>query len=388
MNDIKNQNDTNQSNFKVYKDKLSSFVSGFKKNNPQPQNNTQTQQTAPIEKTNETIENAPTDRKSPSLDEIREKIRSQAITNKNQENIPNAQASPDVLNSPHTSIQNEPPPLPKDSKLPKFSTSLVKTAIKVIIITLVALILGYIIVNYQAISLRFKYWYEVDYKHQNWSQLYPITLHKAQSTAQKLDENYLYIPMLDIEAPVNWGVADNDVSGMLSSGLVQYEASALPDDATGNIYIIGSTSGPVWSSSDYKTVFTLLDKAQTDQVITIIYNNKIYSYRIFEIDYLNNSDITISPGSEEQSVLNLIAQYPIGLNWKTLRVRAELFKIQSNIVSSMQDNVDELESVYSESTNTNLNPIEVQPTSTAIPMPTEDASTNPDLLPEHFLPEI
>lgn len=380
MNDIDSQNNKKESNFKVYKDKLASFIPNFnnKKNEKIP--STKTDSINPqVSKPNTTIppNNSLNTNKTPSLDEIRQKIKSQSI---NQE-------TPTNNISTSSSTNNIPPKPPTDSNHSKINGSFAKTVIKVIIITLIALIVGYVIVNYQAISLRFKYWREVEVDHKNWSELYPVTLHKAQSTAQKLDENYLYIPMVNIEAPVNWGISENDVSGLLSSGLVQYKASALPDDASGDIYIIGNTSGPLWSSSLYKNVFTLLDKTEPNQVITLIYNNKIYSYRIFEIDYLSNSDIIISPGSEEQSVLNLLAQYPIGLNWKTLKVRAELFKIESNIANSMQDNINELEKIYNES-QTQLKPIEVKPTPTTVPTPTENNLINPELLPQHFLPEL
>lgn len=384
MNDIDSQNNKKESSFKVYKDKLISFIPNFgsKKN---PESNNQPAATPNKIKPNASqpntgstsSNNISTTNKAPSLDEIRQKIRSQAINQKTSTN--------NITGSPSQKIV--PPRPPANSKNSKIGDSFTKTIVKVIIITLVALIIGYIVVNYQALSLRFKYWYEVDINHKNWSELYPITLHKAQNTAQKFDENYLYIPMVDIEALINWGISENDVSGMLSTGLVHYQASALPDDASGNIYIIGSTSGPVWSSSPYKNTFTLLDKTEPNQVVTLIYDNKIYSYRIFEVEYLSNSDITISPGDDEQSVLNLLAKYPIGLNWKTLRVRAELFKIESNIVNSMQDNINKLEKVYDES-KTELKPIEVKPTSTAIPIPTDNNLTNPEILPQHFLPDL
>lgn len=379
MNDIDPQRNNKESNFKVYKDKLNSFIPKFvdkKETKPSTTDSSTTNiNTTPQTKSQQVNTNSTNPKPQQSLENIRQKIRSQAIQNDSSNELPN-----------QTKIPATPPKEPpqKNNKLPENFT---KTIIKVVIITLLALIVGYIIVNYQALSLRFSYWYEVDIENKNWSETHPITLHQAQNTAQKLDENYLYIPMVDIQAPVNWGIKEDDVSSMLSSGLVQYQASALPDDPSGNIYIIGNTSGPIWSSSNYKTVFTLLDKAQIDHVITIIYKNKIYSYRIYEIDYLSNSNITISPGEEDQSILNLIAQYPIGINWKTLRVRAELFKIESNIVESMQDKIDELDDIY-DSTQTELAPIEVQPTSTAVPIPTKNNLPNPEVLPEHFLPDL
>lgn len=379
MNDIDSNKNNKESNFKVYKNKLSSFISPKKtttENPPQTKDKNIVQKATTSNNTKNTTDDQ-NKNENPSLEEIRQKIKSQAIKNNPSEKIETSKIQE------KNNVQNSNIKKPKI----KIEDSFIKTIIKVIIITLVALIVGYVIVNYQALSLRFSYWYEVDIEGKNWSETHPISLVEAQDTAQKLDENYLYIPMVDIQAPINWGIPEDDVSSMLSAGLVQYKASALPDDASGNIYIIGNTSGPIWSSGNYKTVFTLLDKAQTDHVITIIYKNKIYSYRIFEIEYLKNSNITISTGDEEQSILNLLAQYPIGLNWKTLRIRAELFKIESNIVESMQDKIKEIDDVYN-SSQPELDPVEVQPTSTDIPIPTEDNLPNPEILPQHFLPEL
>lgn len=384
MNDIDSHNNKKESNFKVYKDKLSSFIPGFgskkdtekiKKNTPF-QNNNPTKFNTNSENKPITSNKKPKQTQPPSLDEIRQKIRSQAIKKE--------EPSKDTL-----SLKPNVSQMPPKSKDLKPNGGILKIVIKVVIITLIALIVAYIIVNYQALSLRFNYWYNVSIEHKNWSELHPVTLHKAQNTAQKLDENYLYIPTLGIQAPINWGVSEDDVSGMLSSGLVQYKVSALPDDAQGDIYIIGNTSGPIWSSSPYKTVFTLLDKVKPDHVVTIIYDNKIYSYRITEIEYLGNSKITITPGETEQSELNLLARYLIGINWKTLRVRAELFKIESNVAESIQDKVNQLEEVYNEAqVETELEPIEVKPTPTAVPIPIDNQIPNPELLPQHFLPEL
>ncbi len=381
MNDIDSPNNKKESNFKVYKDKLNSFMPKFGTKTQKEQSE---KQSSSQNKTEQKINLQPPipdqtispQKETLSVGEIREKIRSQSINNSTTKNNTNP-ITPNTIPPKDTSI-------PKNQKI---SGSFTKTIIKVIIITLVAIIIGYVLVNYRAMSLRFNYWYETNIENKDWAETHPITLHQAQNTAQKLDENYLYIPMISIQAPINWGISEDDVSSMLSSGLVQYKASALPDDPSGNIYIIGNTSGPIWSSSDYKTVFTLLDKAQTDHVITVIYKNNIYSYRIFSIEYLSNSDILIEPGSEDQSILNLIAQYPIGINYKTLRIRAELFKIESNIVESIQDKVKSLDDVY-DASQTELAPIEVQPTSTAIPTPNNNNLSNPDILPQHFLPDL
>lgn len=262
----------------------------------------------------------------------------------------------------------------------------VSLIIKSIIITIIILILGYIIVNFSAIYLLFDYWYKVNMQNQKWSELHPIELVKAKTTAQKLDENYLYIPTLGIQAPVQWGIEEKDASNLLSTGLVHFIESASPDDATGNIYITGATSGPIWSSSAYKNIFTLLEKITPDNVITLIYKNNIYSYKIESINSTSNKNIIIAPGIElDDSYLNLLAKYPVGINWRTLIVKAKLFKIESNITQSIQDKVEELPEKY---TDVKLDPIQVQPSTDTIKIPIDNKIPNPELMPYHFLPSI
>jgi LPXTG-site transpeptidase (sortase) family protein len=368
MNDIEKKENIKESNFKVYKDKLSSMIPNFGSKKNQDSN---PQKTIPQE--NSTI---PTiNKNNNTLEDIRNKIKSQAIK---RPSSPSTDKTPTLQQSNTTSA-------PKSSKT---KNDLILLILKTLIIVIISLILGYIVVNFQALFLRFNYWYTTSIKNEKWTDLHPVILQKAQSTAQKLDENYLYIPTLGIQAPIHWGIDQSDVSSMLSSGLVHYYASSVPDDAYGNIYITGNTSGPIWSSNQYKNIFTNLDKAEIDQVITIIYKNNIYSYRIIEIKYLNSSQVIISPGETTNSELNLLARYPIGINFKTLLVKAELFKIESNIVKSIQDKIDNLQEIYDSRNPHQLGPIEVAPSTPKPSLPTEDKTTNPELLPQHFLPDV
>lgn len=270
-------------------------------------------------------------------------------------------------------------------QIPKIKRISYGLILKSALIIIVTLIIGYAIVNSNALLKRYDYWDKTNIKNLKWSELHPVTLIKANETAQKLDENYLYIPSIGLQAPITWGVEKKDINNILSTNLAHYNASALPDDATGNIFITGRTSGPIWSSTDMKTIFTLLDKAQIDQAITIIYKNKIYSYKIVDKNFYKNKEIVIAPGEEDKSYLNLLATYPIGINWKTLKIKAILYKIESNLPLSIEDKINELPENYNDPT---LNPIEVKPTSTEVPIPIDEKILDPNLLPDHFLPTI
>ena len=363
MNDIGSNSPQKESVFKVSKDTVAKF------SNNSADVNTAKPQTA----------STPT----PPANE-----KQLASANKQPVNLAPPLDNLNTANQPVTNAKNN--DVPKESIVNKlqsiFTGNFTNLIIKSTLIILLTFFVGYFIVNYNALALKINYWYEVNYKGQKWSDLHPVVLEQAKTTTQKLDENYLYIPTLGIQGKVNWGVEDKDVNAMMSEGLVHYLASALPDDAVGNIYIIGNTSGAIWSNSAYKTIFTLLNKANSDQIITIIYKNKIYSYKITNIKSVGNSKISITPGENETtSTLNLLARYPVGINWSTLVVQGELIKIESNILESMDDKIKNLPEQTSQ---VNLNPIEITPTTTAVPIPTENNIANPDILPDHFLPTL
>lgn len=373
MNDI-GSNNNKESVFKVYKDKLTN-ITGNNSASSSIATNTQ-----PTKATNNISTNATT----PSLDNLN-KIQTPPINQTNNFSKPLPNFNNPTSQIPPTSLGNNKvrsPLLGSDSKFALKDKGPI--IIKSILIIVLTLFIGYFVVNYQAIILKINYYYAVNIKGEKWSELHPVTLQKAKTTSQKLDENYLYIPTLGIQAPIIWGVEESDVNNTLSSGLVNYLASNTPDDAAGNIYITGNTSGPIWSKGAYKTIFTLLNKIKTNDVITIIYKNKIYSYKVTSTESVSNNQVVISPGEDtEDSVLVLLAKYPIGLNWKTYKVNATLYKIESNIIESIDDKVENLPETYTPTEK----PIEVTPTTSATAIP---ATTIPgtDVSPQHFLPSV
>lgn len=383
MDQGSNQQPQNESIIKAYKDKLANFIpkNNQTENNMNDNTNNLLNLTKPNINKNNTIPNNNINSKNT----LKANIENQTIS----QNPKVFEKTVLQKQTNYTSTTNISKEHKADSqhknKLEPHARGIISLVIKSVIIILLTFCIGYFVVNYQALILKLDYWYQTSIKHQKWSKLHPIELMKAQETVQKLDENYLYIPTVGIQAPVSWGVEETDIKNLLNNGLVQYDTSNLPDDAVGNIYIMGNTSGPIWNGSSYKTIFTLLDKVANDQVITIIYNNKIYLYKIFEISFKKNKDVVITPGNDDESILNLLAQYPVGLNWKTLIVKAKLYKIESNIVESVGDKIEKLDEIYNEN---QLGPIKVDPTPTVTPTPVNNNIPNPELLPQHFLPKV
>lgn len=255
--------------------------------------------------------------------------------------------------------------------------SLIVNIIKYLLIIIVALVCGYVIVNWPALILKFNFWQNS----QNWTETHPIILKEAKNTPQKLDENYLYIESLGIYAPVTWGVKDSDLKEMFNQGLVNYEAGALPDDAVGEIYLAGQTSGVIWSSSTYKTVFTLLNNIKKDAKIMLVYKNKIYTYQV-ENYFSKFGSIDVTPGYPTTSYLKLIAKYPIGIGWSTFIVESKLLNIDDNVSASIEDKTKDFNN------SSELEPEKIIPTEPTTLVPITTTPFDDSTAPQVFLPEL
>lgn len=306
-------------------------------------------------------------------------IKSDIVQKTFQPPTPNLHDVREKLRTSTANIQKPQTPEPLKTKAQIDNKAIIGSLVRYVIIGVVALVFGYLLVNWPAISLKFNYWNTIELKHGNWSELHPVDFNKTKTTPQKLDENYLYIESLGIKAPVSWGVTDSDVSGMLSQGLVNYDSGALPDDAVGNIFISGQTSGPIWSSSQYKTVFTLLNKISTGDKILLVYKNKIYTYEV-KNKYSKFGSVIIAPGSLQTSQLNLLAKYPVGIGWSTFDVQADVTNIEDNVAASIDDKT--------KNSGTELNPNTVTPTTTQTPTPTNTSPLYDSTAPQVFLPNL
>lgn len=365
MNDIVTQNQ-NQANLKVGKDELNDY---------QKQNNIQQQSPSNQQSSNQSLQSLNT-KNSDGSNPIQEIPPIQENSSVNPNTNQPVQPSSNIQKP----TQTKQPQIDIVKGLPN-PKSLASMIIKYIMIVIIVFVLGYVLVNWPAISLKYNYWNTVR-QEESWEKLHPIELLDAKNTAQELDEDYLYIKSLGIQAPVVWGVEDSDVKGMSSQGLVNYTGGVLPDDAQGQIYISGQTSDPIWSSSIYKTAFTLLDKIKTNANILVVYKNKIYVYQVTQTTK-KLGDVEIIPGTNTNPQLNLIAKYPIGIGWSMFVVEANLVDIKDNVPASIDEKIKE-DYEYSNE----LNPIKITPAPTNTTYQVGDEVQDDSTAPQVFLPNL
>lgn len=142
-----------------------------------------------------------------------------------------------------------------------------------------------------------------------------------------LSPNELYIPSLEIRAPVLSvdSVSEEAFQTALARGVVQYPGTA-PIGFEGNAYIFGHSSDFVFSKGEYKTIFALLPSIEIGaQILATDRIGKIYAYTVREKFIADKTDLgVLSQGTEGRKVLTLQTSYPVGTALKRYIVRAEI----------------------------------------------------------------
>lgn len=143
--------------------------------------------------------------------------------------------------------------------------------------------------------------------------------------ATKIDQNApseLAIPLLGVTAPIIFepSVRESDIQGSLKKGVIHYANTAYPGQK-GNVVIFGHSSGALWTTGDYKFIFTRLNALKTDDFITVSYKGVRYTYKVTDSKVIPPTDFSVvQPTSTPQ--LTLITCTPVGTNKNRLVVYA------------------------------------------------------------------
>ena len=143
----------------------------------------------------------------------------------------------------------------------------------------------------------------------------------TQENTNVPDTFYLSIPKLKIDRAV---VETNSESLSPDDVVGHYIGSALPD-APGNMFLYGHSVLPVfYNPKNYKTIFSTLNKLGADDVITVEYNNKKYTYQVDSVEILKTSDVKplekIGPEYLNKSTITIMTCWPPGTKSKRLQV--------------------------------------------------------------------
>jgi sortase A len=152
----------------------------------------------------------------------------------------------------------------------------------------------------------------------------PAAASAASSAAVDSKSSEVIIPGIHVKAPVIYesSVDNTNIAYDLRSGVVHYGTTALPGQK-GNVVIFGHSSGVAWAPGNYKFVFTLLEKLQPGQQISLDYHGVRYVYVVTDSQVVAPNDMKALNSNGAQSQLSLITCTPVGTSKNRLVVHAK-----------------------------------------------------------------
>jgi len=154
-----------------------------------------------------------------------------------------------------------------------------------------------------------------------------ITAIDPNVTAEVGPEPLLIIPKLNVVVPVVFGFA-NDTASMndaMRMGVAHFAvpgASAMPGEI-GNFVISGHSSNNIYSTSEYKFVFSGLERLIERDLIYVNYNSVRYTYSVTSKLTVEPTEVSALTDIVTKPVLTLITCTPLGTSRYRLLVFAE-----------------------------------------------------------------
>ena len=142
---------------------------------------------------------------------------------------------------------------------------------------------------------------------------------------------YLYIPKIDVSAPIVLPKDDSNknVLAGLEEGVALYSSSQLPSEI-GRSVILGHSSKTAWYRGQYAYIFALLSKLQSGDEFYIVSGNKKLVYKVFSNDILTleQPNKILSQIPQNESDVALITCWPIGFSSMRTLIQAKLDHVE------------------------------------------------------------
>lgn len=141
--------------------------------------------------------------------------------------------------------------------------------------------------------------------------------------------NQLYIPSLDILAPIIYVESTNEevFQKALQDGVVQYPNTA-KIGTVGNTYIFGHSSDFALSKGSYKTVFALLPSIEKgEEILVTDEDGEQFVYKVYDKFVAKNTDTyLLKQDTQGRKILTLQTSYPVGTALQRYIIKAEMIE--------------------------------------------------------------
>lgn len=134
------------------------------------------------------------------------------------------------------------------------------------------------------------------------------------------------IPKINVEIPVDYTqttTQESVIEDALDNGTVHYPSTSKPGEK-GNAAIFGHSSNNIFNPGKYKFAFVLLHTLVPGDIFYLTYNNKIYSYRVYDKQIVSPSTVSVlDPVAGKTATATLITCDPPGTSLNRLVVWGE-----------------------------------------------------------------
>lgn len=141
------------------------------------------------------------------------------------------------------------------------------------------------------------------------------------------EESRLIIPKLNIDVPILFGLSNDSDTIMegMNNGVVHWSipgASALPGEI-GNLVITGHSAGDIYTSNQYKFIFSGLERLVPNDLIYVDYGGVRYTYSVTSLEIVEPTEVSRLVYDADKPMLTLITCTPLGTSRYRLLVSAE-----------------------------------------------------------------
>lgn len=141
------------------------------------------------------------------------------------------------------------------------------------------------------------------------------------------EESRLIIPKLNIDVPILFGLSNDSDTIMegMNNGVVHWSipgASALPGEI-GNLVITGHSAGDIYTSNQYKFIFSGLERLTVNDLIYVDYGGVRYTYSVTGLETVEPNEVSKLVYDTDKPMLTLITCTPLGTSRYRLLVSAE-----------------------------------------------------------------
>lgn len=156
-------------------------------------------------------------------------------------------------------------------------------------------------------------------------------------------EPRLIIPKLNVDVPVAFGISTADVDAAMAEGVAQFMipgANAMPGQI-GNLVITGHSAGDIYSSNQYKFIFSGLERLEAGDLIYINYESTRYTYQMTGSEVVEPTNVAALIYETDRPMLTLITCTPLGTSRYRLLVSAEQISPDYNPENIAIDSIDD-----------------------------------------------